>query len=799
MAVVTYLLRADLRKRWRALALLALLVAVVVAGVLSAAAGARRTRTAFDRYLEEVRPVDALASSEGPPPEAATVEQVPGVAAAVGYRWYAVFPVGGPDGIYFIPLFVPSDHRVPDTLERSPVVEGRAPDPDAPLEIALGEHTARRLGVGVGGSVPAVSYTPDQAASGAFEAPAGPELSFDVVGIVRTPSDVTARESDVDPNLLTPAFASTYGDEIGLFGAGLMVAVEPGASVDRVGQAMASLHGNLTFETSFGRAVNRAQADPTLAAMATGLRVVALILAIAGAVVVVQSLARAATDRLRGQEGLRALGATRSTRLLQLGLPSLLAVGVGVGVGGILSVALSPFVLWGLARRAEPDPGLRIDAAVLGVGMLAAFVLLCIAIAGVTWAAIRRDALRHSSVVRTSTTARRAASLGGSVPVVTGLRLALERGRGARTTPVVAAAVAAALGGMGVMATIVFAGSLHHATTTPSVYGWDFDGVLMGSDNGDDFGSFAGRAATADAMADDPSLTAVAEIINDLEITANGVPNRAWVLQDLKGHSSFVTVRGREAVGPDEVEVAADTLDQLGLELGDPVEIAAGGPARTLTIVGVTTLPVTEDGGSNSIGLAMRSVAADALGFGGSCEEAECSHYLGVSARPGTAITTAVKPYVSDEVSFAAPAPPAQIERLSAVDQLPRAVAVALGLLAILAVSYASSATVRRRRRDLAMLRVWGLPSRQLRRVVTIQVAVLALGGAVVGAVLGVALGRLLWTAVAESVPLPVAIDYPAAAIVLVPAVIAALAQVGASLARRSAGRVRPATALRAE
>ena len=148
-------------------------------------------------------------------------------------------------------------------------------------------------------------------------------------------------------------------------------------------------------------------------------------------------------------------------------------------------------------------------------------------------------------------------------------------------------------------------------------------------------------------------------------------------------------------------------------------------------------------------------------------------------------------PYLSDDVSLVSPSPPAQVERLRAVDGLPRALAAVLGIIAVLAVTHAAAVTVRRRRRDLAMLRVLGLYGRQLRHIVTVQVAVLALGGAVVGVVLGVALGRVLWGAVADSVPLPVVIAFPAAAVVAVPLAIAALAQLGASLSRRSAGRLR--------
>ncbi len=640
-----------------------------------------------------------------------------------------------------------------------------------------------------------MTFTAAQQAAGDFDTPGGPALTFDVVGIVRTPGDVTARETDIDPNFLTPAFGSTYGDEVGLFGAGMLLAVEPGASVQQVTQDMAPL-GQFTYETSFGPDVFRVQADPTLAAMATGLRVVALIVALAGGIVLAQALARAAGDRLGEHEGMRALGASRSVLLLHLSLPSLLAAGVGIIVGGALSVALSPFELWGLARRAELEPGVRIDLPVLTFGMAGAAIVLVLAIALVAAMALRRDGGMSRSAARTSAVASRAAGLGAPVPAVTGLRLALERGRGDRTTPVTTAAMAAALGGIGVMATVVFASSLHHAVTTPSVYGWAVDGVLVGSENGDDLGD---DDSLASALVADPSFEAVAEIVNDVEVTVDGVPNRAWVLQDLSGHSAFVTVRGRQPVGPGEVAVGGETLDQLGLELGDTIVVSAEGPRRALEIVGTTALPVTDDGGSSSVGLAMRREAADAIGFSGSCGDAECSRYLALTTVPGTSVAKAAKPYISDAVSLVTPTPPAQVERLRAVDGLPRVLAVMLGIIAVLAVTHAAAVTVRRRRGDLAMLRVLGLYGRQLRHVVTVQVAVLALGGAVVGAVLGVAVGRQLWAAVADSVPLPVVITFPATALVVVPLGIAVLAQLGASLSRRSAGRVRPALALRAE
>ena len=796
MAVVTYLLRADLRRRWRSLAMLALLIAIVVGAVLTATAGARRTRTSFDRYLSEVRPMDALVTFEDEPLDPAAVEQIDGIEAAIDYRWYAVFPAGGPDGFFFVPLFVPADARVPDAYQRAPLVAGRAPDPSAPLEIALGERTARRLGVGVGDQFDSISFSATQGVLD-DEMPEGPDLAFDVVGIVRTPGDVTSREADIDPNFLTPAFASTYGDDIAPFSDGMLVALEPGASADRVARDV-TLLGPSTFETSFGADVFRDQADPTLSAMATGLRVVALIVALAGGIVLAQALARAATDRLGDHEGIRALGATRSELLLQLSLPSALAAGVGIAAGGALSVAASPFVLWGLARRAEPDPGVRVDLPVLAIGILGATVLLAVAIGLVARVALQRDQQASTGAARTSAVASRAAGLGASVSAVTGLRLALERGRGDRTTPVATAALAAALGGIGVMATVVFASSLHHAVTTPSVYGWALDGVLVGSDNGDDLGE---DRALISAVTADPAFAAVAEVVNDLEVTVDGVPSRAWVLQDLSGHSSFVTTRGREPVGSGRGGDRGPDLRADGPRDRRHHRGQCGRRRRwPLKIVGAAALPVTEDGGSGSVGLAMRREAAEAIGFSGRCEsDDECSRYLGFRVAASTSVADAVAPYLSDDVSLVTPSPPAQVERLRAVDGLPRALAAVLGIIAVLAVTHAAAVTVRRRRRDLAMLRVLGLYGRQLRHIVTVQVAVLALGGAVVGVVLGVALGRVLWGAVADSVPLPVVIAFPVAAIVAVPLAIAALAQLGASLSRRSAGRLRAGIALRAE
>ena len=122
-----------------------------------------------------------------------------------------------------------------------------------------------------------------------------------------------------------------------------------------------------------------------------------------------------------------------------------------------------------------------------------------------------------------------------------------------------------------------------------------------------------------------------------------------------------------------------------------------------------------------------------------------------------------------------------------------------LAVVSVITLAHAAAVTVRRRRRDLAMLRVLGFSGRDLRNTVRVQVAALSLVGAVVGVVLGLGLGRQLWRGVASSVSIPTVIALPAPAIVLVPLVIAVLAQIGAAFSRRAAGRIPAAIALRAE
>src|SRR5215813_1591962 len=64
MTAVWLFLRAEARRRWRAWLSLALIVGVFAGGVVTAAAGALRTGSAYARFLDWSRAPDALVAAE---------------------------------------------------------------------------------------------------------------------------------------------------------------------------------------------------------------------------------------------------------------------------------------------------------------------------------------------------------------------------------------------------------------------------------------------------------------------------------------------------------------------------------------------------------------------------------------------------------------------------------------------------------------------------------------------------------------------------------------------------------------
>ena len=106
---------------------------------------------------------------------------------------------------------------------------------------------------------------------------------------------------------------------------------------------------------------------------------------------------------------------------------------------------------------------------------------------------------------------------------------------------------------------------------------------------------------------------------------------------------------------------------------------------------------------------------------------------------------------------------------------------------------------LRRRRRDLALLKALGFTGTQVSAAVSVQATVVGIVGLVVGLPLGIALGRWLWVLFAHqiyAVPTP---TVPVGGIVLVAGAALVLVNLVAVLPGRSAAHTPPSVVLRAE
>jgi hypothetical protein len=142
---------------------------------------------------------------------------------------------------------------------------------------------------------------------------------------------------------------------------------------------------------------------------------------------------------------------------------------------------------------------------------------------------------------------------------------------------------------------------------------------------------------------------------------------------------------------------------------------------------------------------------------------------------------------------------PAQIVNYRSIGSTPIVLAIGLAAGAVGALGLTLTASVRRRRRDLALLKALGFTERQLAAAVAWQSTVAAVVGVVVGIPLGVVIGRQLWDLFAHNlnaVPDP---TVPALSVVLVGVGAFVFANLVAALPGRGAARTPTALVLRAE
>jgi ABC-type antimicrobial peptide transport system permease subunit len=791
VSAVRMLAGFEIRRRWRRVVVLTLLVGVVGAVVLSSVAGARRSESALARFNASSRAAN-LELTVGD----ATAAQLRAFGGVEGVESFAPLNTGGitfPAAPQLQAIAAALDTRFGTVVDRARIVAGRGADPNAVDEVTIGEALAAQLHLGVGDHLDGESYTPEQVASfrtGGFTAqsPEGPRIRLRIVGIVRRPLDLGDRGASGGVLVLTPAFNRKYETSIGSFG-GVILRVRTrngAADVSSVAAAARRIFGSSQFEVQ-DLAIESQGAQNAIDVLTMALWVFAGVAALAGLVAITIVLGREISLTAIDQATQSALGLTRPQRMAVGGFQAVPVALGGALLAGLAATAASTLFPIGVARRAEIHTGLRIDGTVLALGTVAVvFGILLIAFLAAL-RTTRRSRPERPPAGRTGMVVAAAARAGLTPVATTGLRMALEPRRGPNTVPVRSAIFGAVFGVIGVVAVLMFTSSLHHVVTTPGQYGWTWDFAAVSDD-----------PSAVGAVADTQGLVAAAAVVT-ANVQLDGRPTTAWGFTSFRGTIVPEIVAGRSPTGPDEIALGAASLDELSKRIGDTVHGEGPDGSHTFRIVGRAVFPKLDSPQPLANGAALTGAGLEALVTHTDLNNG--SFYVVGRVAPGAQFTDVERRVaaVSGVERPFGPSVPVEVDRLRQVNWLPATLAVLLAVLALVAVGHTLITSVRRHRRDLAILNTLGFDRRQMRATVAWQATTLATIGLVVGIPAGMIIGGLVWRQVAKGLGVSTTPTIAVVALLLIlPCALAAVNLI-AFFPARAAARTRPAVALQTE
>ncbi len=800
-------LRLELRRRWRSLIVLALLVALATATVLAATAGARRGQTAFDRLWARTLPATVTVLPNQPGFNWAKVRALPEVTALTEFPVTFGFALDCcPDASTGFP---PADDEMTRTIERPVMLAGRLFNPDRVDEIVATPQFMTSYDKSVGDTVTLHLASPQQVNAGydgSTGPPRGPRIVARIVGVGRSPFGSANVEGPGQKGgvLASSALFRKYRANImGIAGdtyINALVRLKGGsaaipafrADLARVtGRSDIDMWDNLAY---FGGPIHRITGYEAACMLAFALA------ALAAAVVLIgQSVARYTSATVAHLQVLQAVGMTPRQAVASAAAPPFLAAAAGATLGVAAAIVASRWMPIGAASYTEPHPGIDADWLILGPGWVLAPLLVAAGSAAV--AALALTARRRQVIPRRSGVAAAAAAAGLPVPVVVGARFALEPGRGRSTVPVRPALVGAVAGVLGVLAAFTFSAGVSDAAANPVRFGqtWQL-GTFLGL-SGSDFGS-ADRVLRA--VAADRDVTGV----DDARLAgaqSGQVSVESFTYDPVAGKKvPVVLTDGRMPAAPDEIVLAPVTARDLHAATGSTVRLTGGTTPKAVTVTGIGFVP-SGPHNNYSDGAWLTPAGYDRIFRG--AHFAFKFHLATVTLRPGAdvqavarrlnAAAAAIKG--GQAFTFGPPPPPTEVQQIKDVAVLPLALSAFLALLAIGAVGHALSIAVRRRGHELAVLRALGLTRRQCRLVIATQASLLAVIGLAFGIPLGIALGRILWRAAADITPLAYYPPLALWALLLIGPLALLAANLLAAWPGRRAARLRTGQILRSE
>ncbi len=489
MGPVWLSLRAELRLRWRVLAALAVLLGVIGGVVLTAAAGARRTDTAYPRLLQWANAAQVDLSYRapgwsGPPGYYAALARLPQVASlstAVVYN--VVLPVRHGLPTTSVQAMASPDRALGVSADRVKILQGQMFSPAAVGQALIDPQLAAVEHLRPGDTLHLLGV-PANPRTGAPDLGRAVPLAFRVSAVAVFDTEVVSdtRSANYGPvALLSPLFAASPVARSIIYARQVGVRLRPGASITAFLNAASSADpGSMPSVTNLSDevAVTQRAIRPDAIALAAFAALAGLI----ALVIIGQLLARQLILDAAEFPILRALGMNRG-QLACLSLARLAVVTVaGAVIAVAVAVAASPLMPIGPARLAEPHPGVEVNLAVLAAGFAAIAVLPLAVLVPVAWRAAARAGgpLGVAEPPAPAGASRLGPALGlaGSVPASAGVRMAFQPGHGRTAVPVRSALAGTTMAIAAVVAALVFGASLIALVSTPHRYGQNWDQIL---------------------------------------------------------------------------------------------------------------------------------------------------------------------------------------------------------------------------------------------------------------------------------------------------------------------------------
>ena len=800
--------RSELRGRWRASVGLALVIGLAGGLVIAAVAGARRQDSTFPEFRRFTNVAQAGVANSGAFFGFANVDfkkaaALPEVVDSAPFNFFIGFartsrgklltPVGDQNPVVF---FSSADGRFDRHLNRMFVVRGRLADPNVVDEMMVSYIASLQYGIRVGDTIDLQMPAPHdlQRVSGRDFRLTGPTVRLRTVGI-------EAESFELPPGLgyppihLTPAFWHRYISQTPTFPAlllklrsdGDIPAVVDGMQRTAILPGSASRRVQLFDETSISAAIQR-----TAHVQATAFWLLALLAGVAALLIFAQAIVRQSFLESDDHPSLTALGMSSGQLYSATMIRLMLVAAAGTLLAVVVAIAVSPLTPIGLLRLIDIRPGVSFDARALLIG--AAAILVAIFLIG-SYAAARtrfaRTAIRRTAAPTEHPSRVADALARSSFPPssVAGVRMALEPGRGRTSVPVRSTVFGAAVGLAALVTAFTFGASLTHFLHTPRLVGWNWSGTI-----GDDFDA-EDAARILPILDRDPD---VAEISGggDANARINGLTVPIFGQDQVKGAIDPLVLEGRAPRAIDEIVLGGVTLRQIHAHVGNTVDVLIEGEPKPMRIVGRAVIPpivgTPQPGG---VGAWMTFQAARRLQPSLAEDTYLIRFVVGTNVEQARA---KLKQALSD-IAVSTTLDIGNATDFQRIINLPIILAALLALLAAATLMHTLLTVVRRRGRDLAVLKTLGFVRSQVRATVAWQVTTLLVIALIIAIPVGFVAGRWSWDTFAGAIgfsPEPVVKWIPI--IVMVPAAVL-FGNLIAMLPARAAARTKPALVLRAE